>query len=53
MLFTFLPISVIGICKSKEWRLSGLIAWVLGIYSILGHKEFRCPLLPYEIGSEY
>lgn len=43
MLFTFLPISVAGICKSKEWRLSGLIAWVLGIYSIPGHKEFRYP----------
>lgn len=42
MLFTFLPFSIIGVRKSKEWRLSGLIAWVLGVYSILGHKEFRC-----------
>lgn len=48
MLFTFLPLSIIGIYKSKKWRLSGLIAWVLGIYSILGHKEFRfvLPVLP-------
>lgn len=41
MLLTFLPYAVIGILKSKEWRISGLIAWVLGIYSVLGHKEFR------------
>ncbi|XP_020593825.1 GPI mannosyltransferase 3 [Phalaenopsis equestris] len=48
MLFTFLPYSLFGIFKSNEWRLSGLIAWVLGIYSILGHKEFRfvLPVLP-------
>ncbi|KAI0531492.1 hypothetical protein KFK09_001048 [Dendrobium nobile] len=48
MIFTFLPYSLLGIFKSKEWRLSGLIAWVLGIYSILGHKEFRfvLPVLP-------
>lgn len=41
MLFTFLPFSLIGIFRSKDWRFSGLIAWVLGVYSILGHKEFR------------
>ncbi|CAL9749899.1 unnamed protein product [Musa acuminata subsp. burmannicoides] len=48
MLLTFLPYAVIGILKSKEWRISGLIAWVLGIYSVLGHKEFRfvLPVLP-------
>ncbi|XP_020527633.1 GPI mannosyltransferase 3 isoform X1 [Amborella trichopoda] len=48
MLFTFLPFSAIGIWKSKEWKLSGLIAWVLGLYSFLGHKEFRfvLPVLP-------
>lgn len=48
MLSTFLPFSVVGIFKSKQWRLSGLVAWVLGIYSILGHKEFRfvLPVLP-------
>ena len=41
MVFTFLPFVVAGIVISKEWKLSGLIAWVVGIYSILGHKEFR------------
>lgn len=41
MLFTFLPFSLAGIAMSKQWKLSGLIAWVLGIYSLLGHKEFR------------
>uniref|UniRef100_A0A1D1ZD38 Mannosyltransferase n=1 Tax=Anthurium amnicola TaxID=1678845 RepID=A0A1D1ZD38_9ARAE len=51
MLFTFLPFSLIGIFHSKEWRLSGLIAWVLGVYSILGHKEFRFVLsmLPFAL----
>ncbi|XP_074264446.1 mannosyltransferase APTG1 isoform X1 [Silene latifolia] len=48
MLFTFLPFSVAGIIYSKHWKLSGLIGWVIGIYSILGHKEFRFifPVLP-------
>ena len=46
MIWTFLPFSVLGVIKSREWRLSGLVAWVLGVYSILGHKEFRyLPLL--------
>jgi len=42
MIWTFLPLAVCGIVKSREWRISGLIAWVLGVYSILGHKEFIC-----------
>ncbi|KAM7472857.1 hypothetical protein LguiA_011040 [Lonicera macranthoides] len=48
MLFTFIPFSVAGIILSKQWKLSGLIAWVLGLYSVLGHKEFRfvLPVLP-------
>ncbi|KAK9275574.1 hypothetical protein L1049_022841 [Liquidambar formosana] len=48
MLFTFLPFSVAGVILSKQWKLSGLIAWVLGLYSVLGHKEFRfvLPVLP-------
>ncbi|KAH9620327.1 hypothetical protein KSS87_001150 [Heliosperma pusillum] len=48
MLFTFLPFSVAGIIYSKHWKLSGLIGWVIGVYSILGHKEFRFifPVLP-------
>ncbi|XAR51226.1 Dolichyl-P-Man:Man(6)GlcNAc(2)-PP-dolichol alpha-1,2-mannosyltransferase [Bertholletia excelsa] len=48
MLFTFLPFSITGIILSKQWKLSGLIAWVLGLYSVLGHKEFRfvLPVLP-------
>ncbi|XP_019162244.1 PREDICTED: GPI mannosyltransferase 3 [Ipomoea nil] len=48
MLFTFIPFSLAGIAMSKQWKLSGLIAWVLGIYSLLGHKEFRfvLPILP-------
>ncbi|TVU44671.1 hypothetical protein EJB05_04119 [Eragrostis curvula] len=48
MIWTFLPFAICGIVKSREWRLSGLIAWVLGVYSILGHKEFRfvLPVLP-------
>ncbi|XP_066366923.1 mannosyltransferase APTG1-like [Miscanthus floridulus] len=48
MIWTFLPFAMCGIVKSWEWRLSGLIAWVLGVYSILGHKEFRfvLPVLP-------
>ncbi|XP_057833988.2 mannosyltransferase APTG1 isoform X1 [Cryptomeria japonica] len=48
MAFTFLPLSVAGIWLSKEWQLAGLIGWVLGLYSVLGHKEFRfvLPVLP-------
>ncbi|CAI9782990.1 unnamed protein product [Fraxinus pennsylvanica] len=48
MLFTFIPFSISGIIMSKQWKLSGLIAWVLGIYSLIGHKEFRfvLPVLP-------
>ncbi|CAN1841552.1 Mannosyltransferase APTG1 [Linum perenne] len=48
MLFTFLPFSIAGIIKSRHWKLSGLVAWVLILYSILGHKEFRfvLPVLP-------
>lgn len=41
MIFTFLPFMVVGIIQSKRWKLSGLILWVIGLYSILGHKEFR------------
>ncbi|KAB1204157.1 GPI mannosyltransferase 3 [Morella rubra] len=48
MLFSFLPFSIAGIMQSKQWKLFGLIAWVLGVYSVLGHKEFRfvMPVLP-------
>jgi phosphatidylinositol glycan class B len=48
MIWTFLPFSISGIMKSREWRLAGLIVWVLAVYSILGHKEFRfvLPVLP-------
>ncbi|XP_077232697.1 alg9-like mannosyltransferase family isoform X2 [Tasmannia lanceolata] len=48
MIFTFLPFSAVGVYKSKEWKIFGLIAWVLGLYSMLGHKEFRfiLPVLP-------
>ncbi|KAJ6372451.1 hypothetical protein OIU76_026864 [Salix suchowensis] len=48
MLFTFLPFSIAGSIKSKCWKLSGLIAWVLIVYSVQGHKEFRfvLPMLP-------
>ncbi|PON99261.1 GPI mannosyltransferase [Trema orientale] len=48
MVLSFLPFSIAGILQSKEWKLSGLIAWVLGLYSVLGHKEFRfvLPVLP-------
>ncbi|KAJ3685820.1 hypothetical protein LUZ61_014984 [Rhynchospora tenuis] len=41
MVWTFLPFSIIGIVKSRERKLASLIAWVLGLYSVLGHKEFR------------
>ncbi|KAK6235957.1 hypothetical protein SCA6_011294 [Theobroma cacao] len=51
MLFSFLPFCLAGIIKSKNWKLSGLIVWVLGLYSILGHKEFRfvLPVLPISL----
>ncbi|XP_071729642.1 mannosyltransferase APTG1-like isoform X2 [Rutidosis leptorrhynchoides] len=48
MIFTYLPFTVVGIIQSKNWKLSGLILWVLVLYSVLGHKEFRfvLPVLP-------
>ncbi|KAG8372474.1 hypothetical protein BUALT_Bualt12G0069900 [Buddleja alternifolia] len=48
MIFTYLPFSLAGVIISKQWKVSGLIAWVLGAYSLLGHKEFRfvLPVLP-------
>lgn len=41
MLFSFIPFSISGIITSRKWKLTGLIIWVLGIHSLLGHKEFR------------
>ncbi|KAI3709197.1 hypothetical protein L2E82_38956 [Cichorium intybus] len=51
MIFTFLPFMVAGIIQSKHWKLSGLILWVLTLYSVLGHKEFRfvLPVLPISL----
>ncbi|CAG7891656.1 unnamed protein product [Brassica rapa] len=48
MLFTFTPLSIAGIIKSKDKKLSALVLWVLTVYSLLGHKEFRfvLPVLP-------
>ncbi|KFK25717.1 hypothetical protein AALP_AA8G150500 [Arabis alpina] len=48
MLFTFTPFSIAGMVKSKNQKLSVLILWVLALYSVLGHKEFRfvLPVLP-------
>ncbi|XP_019453890.1 PREDICTED: GPI mannosyltransferase 3 isoform X1 [Lupinus angustifolius] len=48
MIFSHLPFCIAGIIYSKQWKFAGLIAWVLGFYSILGHKEFRfvLPVLP-------
>ncbi|KAL5579162.1 hypothetical protein UlMin_011604 [Ulmus minor] len=40
-----LPFSVAGILHSKQWKLYGLIAWVVGLYNTLGQKEFRFILL--------
>ncbi|KAG0553836.1 hypothetical protein KC19_12G042800 [Ceratodon purpureus] len=48
MAFTFLPLTLAGMWWSEQRQLSGLIAWVLAVYSTLGHKEFRfiLPILP-------
>ncbi|KAH1216137.1 GPI mannosyltransferase 3 [Glycine max] len=48
MIFSHLPFCIAGIIYSKQWKFSGLLAWVLGFYSLLGHKEFRfaLPVLP-------
>ncbi|KAL2611148.1 hypothetical protein R1flu_022840 [Riccia fluitans] len=48
MVFTFLPFTIFGIWQSRRWYYAGLIVWVLGVYSLLGHKEFRfvLPVLP-------
>ncbi|KAL4315841.1 hypothetical protein AHAS_Ahas15G0225400 [Arachis hypogaea] len=41
MIFSFLPFCIDGIIYSKQWRYACLLAWVLGLYGVLGHKEFR------------
>ncbi|CAK8564240.1 unnamed protein product [Lathyrus sativus] len=48
MIFSHIPFCIAGIIYSKQWKFTGLLAWVLGFYSILGHKEFRfvLPILP-------
>ncbi|KAL2338580.1 hypothetical protein Fmac_013026 [Flemingia macrophylla] len=48
MIFSHLPFCIAGIICSKQWKFSGLLAWVLVFYSLLGHKEFRfvLPVLP-------
>ncbi|MED6133352.1 Mannosyltransferase aptg1 [Stylosanthes scabra] len=48
MIFSYLPFCIAGIIYSKQWRYACLLAWVLGLYSVLGHKEFRfvLPVLP-------
>ncbi|KAI4335481.1 hypothetical protein L6164_014122 [Bauhinia variegata] len=48
MVFSHLPFSIAGIIYSRQWKFAGLIAWVLGFYSVLGHKKFRfvLPVLP-------
>ncbi|XP_058754811.1 mannosyltransferase APTG1 isoform X2 [Vicia villosa] len=48
MIFSHIPFCIAGIIYSKQWKFTGLLAWVLGFYSILGHKEFRfvLPVLP-------
>ncbi|KAI5414849.1 hypothetical protein KIW84_040350 [Lathyrus oleraceus] len=48
MVFSHIPFCIAGIIYSKQWKFTGLLAWVLGFYSILGHKEFRfvLPVLP-------
>ncbi|KZV49327.1 GPI mannosyltransferase 3, partial [Dorcoceras hygrometricum] len=48
MIFTYLPFPFAGFIMSKQWKLGGLVAWVLGTYSLIGHKEFRfvLPVLP-------
>ncbi|CAJ2649668.1 unnamed protein product [Trifolium pratense] len=48
MIFSHIPFCIAGIIYSKQWKFSGLLAWVLCFYSILGHKEFRfvLPVLP-------
>ena len=48
MLFSFLPFSIAGIVLSKQWKPSGLIVWVLVLYSVLGHKEFRLFLFQFQ-----
>ncbi|CAM6093376.1 unnamed protein product [Calypogeia fissa] len=49
MVFTFLPLSVLGVRWAKNRLFEGLICWVLVVYSLLGHKEFRfvLPILPW------
>ncbi|XP_061347460.1 mannosyltransferase APTG1 isoform X2 [Gastrolobium bilobum] len=48
MIFSHLPFCIAGIIYSKQWKFTGLLAWVLSFYSVLGHKEFRfvLPVLP-------
>jgi len=48
LFFTFLPIFPFGVRYSRSPALFFLALWVVSVYSLLGHKEFRFlfPLLP-------
>lgn len=48
MVFSYIPFSLAGMWWSQQHQLAVLIAWVLAVYSTLGHKEFRfiLPILP-------
>lgn len=53
MLFTFIPFTCIGFYQSKKKSsalasLCGLVIWIIIIYSLLSHKEFRFlyPIFP-------
>ena len=48
ILGSFIPFFILGVFKSRKYQLFYLILFVLGVYSLLAHKEFRfvLPMLP-------
>ncbi|ODQ54917.1 hypothetical protein SAICODRAFT_64193 [Saitoella complicata NRRL Y-17804] len=48
LLTAFLPFTVVGLVRYASAEHVGLVVWVVGCYSVIGHKEWRFlyPLLP-------
>ncbi|BFZ63935.1 glycosylphosphatidylinositol anchor biosynthesis [Saitoella coloradoensis] len=48
LLTAFLPFTVVGLVRYASAEHVGLVGWVVGSYSVIGHKEWRFlyPLLP-------
>jgi hypothetical protein len=42
ILGSFVPVFVLGVAVAARRELFYLLCWTVFVYSLLGHKEFRC-----------